>query len=716
LTELVTEVRRGAYFDSLVLMQLERALAGRPGVLAAGVVMGTAANRPLLVDAGLLTPEAEAAAPDDLVVVLKVDDRAAAESALAGLDAQLARRGGEAAGEGFRPRSLASAVRALPAARWVAVSVPGRWAAGVAREALALGRNDFLYSDNVPAADEADLKRRAAEAGLLVLGPDCGTAMVGGVGLGFANRVRRGAVGLVAASGTGLQAVACRLHALGAGVSHALGTGGRDLSERVGGATARQALDLLARDPRTRVIVLISKPPAPAVAERLLAAARATGKPVVVDLLGRPPEVRRDGDLHFARSLSDAAEIAAALAERPAGEEEEEEKELGGKQAGASLTGRATREPEGRSDSATAMPDPPTAPYPASGSGPGAVEDSGSAPRRRWLRGLFGGGTLALEAALALREAAQGLAANLALPGVEPLADPRTNRGHTIVDLGADELTVGRPHPMIDPRALAERLRAEAADPEVAVVLLDVVLGDGAHPDPAAELAPAIAAARAAGVPAAIVALVGTDLDPQGLDEQVERLQEAGARVFLDPDAAFAAAAAELAGETGSRTAARLRGDADLRVGQDRGAGHRQSSSSSTPGSSPSSGLPHAGPAAASPFRPAPPSALPSSSVAGRPTSDDEPVAEKGIAASLPSSFSSSDSSSGSAPGFPAPVPALPVPLDARAERPAGIDLGVEVFHASLLAQGAEALHVDWRPPAGGDERLAAILARLKGD
>jgi FdrA protein len=425
-----------------------------------------------------------------------------------------------------------------------------------------------------------------------------------------------------------------------------------------------------------------------------------------------------------------------------------QEKELGGKKVGASPTGRATREPEGRlgvggpgrqadganaemadsipgaapaggvgaeaegrSDSATAMPDPPTPPYPVSGSGSGEVEGSGSAPRRRWLRGLFGGGTLALEAALALRGAAPGLAANLALPGVEPLADPRTSRGHTIVDLGADELTVGRPHPMIDPRALAERLGAEAADPEVAVVLLDVVLGDGAHPDPAAELAPAIAAARAAGVPAVIVALVGTDLDPQGLDEQLERLEKAGARVFLDPDEAFAAAANGLSAVSALRAEAGLQ-NKDFRVEREPAAGHGPAPSGAEvdarQGSDPSFD--------ASASATGPSSTVPPADSAPAPAPAATAPATPAPSSTLPSSFSSSDSSSGSAPGFPAPVPALPVPHDALAERPAVIDLGVEVFHASLLAQGAEALHVDWRPPAGGDERLAAILARLKGD
>ncbi|MDH4135171.1 MAG: protein FdrA, partial [Anaerolineae bacterium] len=249
------EVRSGAYYDSVILMQLQRSLAALPGVLDAGVVMGTAANKDILAQSDLLTPEVQAAVADDLVIVVRAEDDAAARAALGQVDELLTRRRGGIE-QDYRPRSLESAVQMLPDAQWVLVSVPGRYAAGVARQALHLGKNVFLYSDNVSLDDETSLKQTAAGKGLLVMGPDCGTAIVNGVGLGFANRVRRGPIGLVAAAGTGLQQVSARIHQLGSGITHALGTGGRDLSQAVGAVTARQGLDLLSRDPETRVIVL----------------------------------------------------------------------------------------------------------------------------------------------------------------------------------------------------------------------------------------------------------------------------------------------------------------------------------------------------------------------------------------------------------------------------------------------------------------------------
>ena len=240
-------VRAGAYYDSVVLMQLQRGLIGLPGVLDAGVVMATQANRDLLAANNLL-PESITANPDDLLIVVKASDDHSATHAIAQVDELLSRRKSTAVSQDFRPRSLSAAVKQLPEANWVLISVPGRYAAGVAREALELGKHVFLYSDNVSLEDEISLKKTAYEKGLLVMGPDCGTAIINGTGLGFANRVRRGAIGVVGASGTGTQAVTTHIHNLGGGISQAIGTGGRDLKTEVGAITAHQALDLLARD------------------------------------------------------------------------------------------------------------------------------------------------------------------------------------------------------------------------------------------------------------------------------------------------------------------------------------------------------------------------------------------------------------------------------------------------------------------------------------
>jgi FdrA protein len=282
--------------------------------------------------------------------------------------------------------------------------------------------------------------------------------------------------------------VASRLHALGSGVSQAIGTGGRDLSVEVGGISALQALDLLARDPETKVIVLLAKPPAPAVAARLLGAARAAGKPVVVNFLGKNPPLWRLGNVRFAVSLAEAADLAAAAGSLEAAAEVEEE--------------------------------------------------SGVSRPTGFFRGLFAGGTLAYEIQLGLQIAFDPIYSNAPIGTSRTLDDPArsSGRGHAILDLGADEFTVGRLHPMIDPDLRLRRLRSEAADPNVGLILLDVVLGDGAHADPAGALSPeierAISGARESGrVLEIAVLVVGTDDDPQGMEEQIETLRRAGARI-----------------------------------------------------------------------------------------------------------------------------------------------------------------------------------------
>ena len=479
------EIRSGQYFDSAFLMQLQRSMAGLPGVQDAGVVMGTESNKEILAHIDLLPPEAKAAKPDDLVIVVRAQDETAAVAALGQVDELLTRKKSRIEQE-YRPQSVETASQMLPEAEWVLISVAGRYAAGVARNALRLGKHVFLFSDNVSVEDEIDLKQMAAEKGLLVMGPDCGTAIVRGIGLGFANKVRLGPIGVVAAAGTGLQQVSSRIHQLGCGMTYGIGTGGRDLTEKVGAVTFRQALEVLSRDVETKVILLVSKPPAPKVAEEVLQAARLAGKPVVVNFVGRMRGTRQLENLYFANSLDDAAALAVELANSGV-------------------------------ESATASD----------------LKLDRFAPGQRYLRGLFSGGTLAYEAQYILQDYLPQVLANAPLNKENKLPNSLVSQVHCIVDLGEDEFTVGRLHPMMDNEMRIRRLMEEANDPEVAVIMLDVVLGYGSHPDPASELAPAIAKATALaegnGRHLEVVAVVtGTDEDPQNLDSQIQQLKDVG--------------------------------------------------------------------------------------------------------------------------------------------------------------------------------------------
>ncbi len=468
----------GTYCDSVLLMRLQVALEKEPGVTTAAAVMATPANREILEQSALWSDEFAAHRPDDLLIVVRAEGEAAAAQALERADTLLRQRSA-ARGTGRRFHSLERALAEHPDASWVALSIPGAHAAAVARQALMADRHVFLYSDNVSLDDEISLKTLAGERGRLLLGPDCGSAILGGRGFGFANRVERGPVGLIGASGTGLQTVCCRLDDLGVGVSQMIGTGGRDLSAAVGGRTTRQALALLAQDPETEVIALVSKPPAAPVAAGILGAAAGIGKPVVAGFVGGGAS-QRLGQIELAGSLEETAVRAAHWV---------------GQKAGV---------------------------HPSRGSGV--------------LAGYFAGGTLALETALALARWLDPLHTNLGIGRAIDPAAPEPSQ-HRLIDLGDDAFTLGRPHPMIDDTYRLARLRQAADDPATGSLVVDVVLGDGAQADPTGELAPLLGQlgqratdrGRDLGIG---VLLVGSRDDPQDREAQRRRLAETGAQVF----------------------------------------------------------------------------------------------------------------------------------------------------------------------------------------
>jgi succinyl-CoA synthetase alpha subunit len=518
-------VRPDTYRDSVVLMRVAAELERLPGVARAALMMATPANRGLLAEAGLLDGDAVAAGPGDLVIAVAAADARVAGDALASAARLLDRVAAAPAStaETFTaPRTIAEAA-ALGGANLAMISTPGAYATAEALKALKRGLSVFLFSDNVPIEDEIELKRLAVGKRLLMMGPDCGTAIVDGIPLGFANAVRRGRIGLAGASGTGLQQVSCLVDRLGEGVSQVIGVGSRDLDERVGGLMMRGAIERLAADPATAVIVLVSKPPAAAVGRDVLDLARASGKPVVVSFVGAAPAPIEAAGAFPAATLADAARLAVALAR-----------------------GEPTAGP------------PPAVRHPLLA---GTLARPGRlAASQRHVRGLYSGGTLCQEAKLilAVRDAAP--AGHTVIDRNHTVIDRGhtvidrghtvIDRGHTVIDLGDDAFTVGRPHPMIDFRLRNEHIAAAAADPTTAVILLDVVLGYGAHPNPAGALLPAIdgARGRSGGRAVAFVASVcGTAGDPQNLARQEAALSAAG--VILAPSNAEAARlAARLAG------------------------------------------------------------------------------------------------------------------------------------------------------------------------
>jgi FdrA protein len=466
------------YADSVKLMGIARGLRDRDGVGGCEMGMGTAANLEALAARGV---EAQAG-PSDLIVAVDADSDEVAKQTLAQAEEELSSGGRDAAagatGGREPPRSLVSARRRLGDPNVALVSVAGEYATLEAHRALTAGMHVFLFSDHVSLEDELELKRRGEQLGLLVMGPGCGTAMLGGVGLGFANVVTPGPVGIVAAAGTGAQESACLLDAAGVGVSQIVGVGGRDLSASIGGIMFRQAIHMLAADDETETLLLVSKPPA---------------SEVVASLAGDLPEDKRvvaafvgwDG-AGAPFEIHDTLEAAACAA---AGIEPEELGEL-----------------------------------------EAAVDAARERSAGRHLLGLFSGGSLAHEAVTLLEPALGPLEGNV---GHGP--DAREG-GHAILDLGEEEYTQGRPHPMVDLDVRLGFLQEAANDEDVGCVLLDVVLGHGGHVDPASGLADAVAAAAKKAV--VLARVCGTNGDPQDAARQTRILREAGAIVATSNAAA----------------------------------------------------------------------------------------------------------------------------------------------------------------------------------
>ncbi|GEK88491.1 Succinyl-CoA synthetase, alpha subunit [Alkalibacterium putridalgicola] len=488
-------IEKNAYHDSVTLMSLSGKVLSQEGVVDAVVSMATQMNKELLDNIGLATEESQEATENDLIIAVKAENDEALENAMSFINEELTSKKSSKNNKGNTSVStFNAALNELPDANLAVISVPGEYAAREARQALNKGLNVMLFSDNVSIEDEKALKELGAEKNLLVMGPDCGTAMINNTGLCFANEVKQGGIGLVAASGTGLQEVAVQIDRMGYGLTHAIGTGGRDLSEQVGGIMMLEGLRRLEEDDNTKVITLISKPPAKAVQDKILEKVKDSAKPAVICFLdGDKNDVEAAG-ASFAPNLIEAA-----------------------KQSILQLDGSVTFNEGLSDDMASALTE----------------EVKGLADSQQYIKGLFCGGTMTAEALSVLRSSVENIKSNVAKKQEEKLEDTSVSDTHILLDMGDDEFTKGKPHPMIEPNLRNERILEEAKNPNTAVLLLDFELGYGSHEDPVGEsietLKEAKKEAEKAGRYLPIVAYIcGTSSDKQGLAEQERKLTDNG--------------------------------------------------------------------------------------------------------------------------------------------------------------------------------------------
>lgn len=491
-------IQKNSYQDSVALMSLSGKVNQLDGVVEAVVSMGTVMNKQLLGNVGMLTDEAADGTENDLILAVRAETEEALEQAFQLIEELLHSQKKKKKQGGSVVQTWGAAVETLPDANLAILSVPGEHAAREARKALAQNMNVMIFSDNVSLEEEKQLKELAKQKGLFVMGPDCGTAIINGVGLCFANKVRRGAIGLVAASGTGLQEVTVQIHNLGYGVSQAIGTGGRDLHEAIGGTMMIEGIRALQEDEATEVIVLISKPPQLAVQHTILQELTGSAKPVVICFLDGDPGAVQQAGITAAATLLDAARLAVGLLAHDV-------------QAPSNGQFQQLLEEADR-------------------------QKQRLQPEQSDIRGLFCGGTLTAEALSILRKEGLALRSNVAKRAEEKLPSVTRSSGHTLLDLGDDEFTLGKPHPMIEPSLRNARILQEAADPATAVLVLDFELGFGSHADPVGVSISAIREARRLaeeqGRYLPVVAYIcGTELDKQDKTAQTRMLAEAGVLV-----------------------------------------------------------------------------------------------------------------------------------------------------------------------------------------
>lgn len=494
---LSVKVRKNTYYDSVTLMLISKEVKKLEGVKEVLVGMGTDLNKELCQNLGLANDEINQLGPNDFFISVLSDANDIINELVTKVD-ELLNQKKDADGDDYIPPTFDSAVKFAPDSNFVIISLPGQYAYDEVKKALNNNMHVLLFSDNVKIEEEKELKELAKEKGLLMMGPDCGTAIINNIPLAFANVIKKGNIGIVGASGTGTQEVSVLIDKLGSGVSQVIGTGGRDLSKDIGGIMMIEGIKALAADANTKVIVLISKPPAAEIAEKVLAVAKETGKPFVVNFIGGKPEVIKQYGGIPGVNLEDTAYKAVALSKGEAvaegsvyGTDEAKLKEIAAKEVQKLQKGQ------------------------------------------KYLRGVYTGGTLCDEAMKLLANEIGGIYSNIPLDPQYKLANVFVSKEHTCVDLGDDEFTVGRAHPMIDPTMRQERLVKEADDAEVAVILMDFVLGYGANIDPAGEMVPYILKAKekykAMGKEVIFIGSVcGTENDPQNLKEQEEKLRETG--------------------------------------------------------------------------------------------------------------------------------------------------------------------------------------------
>ena len=479
-------VEKNRYVDSVTLMQVRAKAMKIAGAVIAEVQMATPANIDILKELEFEVPTD--AGSNDLVCGIRAENEEAAEKILKVIDGVLNHR--VESDENYT--SLDEINFAETGYNLAQISLPGEYAAKEAQKAMEYGCDVFIFSDNVSIEEERALKEYGHAHGKLVMGPDCGVGLSDGVCLGVGSIVKKGNVGIVGASGSGSQEVACVIEKCGYGVTEIIGTGGRDLAKEIGGITMMDGIRRLENDPETKVIVLVSKLADTQVMEEILAFADNMTKPVVAVFLGGNKKMYEGHRVIGVMNLEEAGLKAVELL---TGKKEH----LG--YSDAELEAIANREIEKLH------------------------------MNQKYFRGLFCGGTFTEESLIYFNQhnTENQLYTNLNNRYATQLEDAETSKGHTILDLGAENFTEKAPHPVFEPSLRVDRLKKELEDPDVAVVMIDFITGPAVAEDPFSDLAAVAREANSSDRHITFIgAVCGSEEDPQNVTEMSKLLRDSG--------------------------------------------------------------------------------------------------------------------------------------------------------------------------------------------
>jgi len=496
---IVNITKKNFFRDSVQMMQFSQQLKDEQGVIDAAIVMGTDLNKNTLKKMGLLTEDGISATENDTLITINCQDENSLNNAVQKAEQLLTSDITKSKNE-FN--DLSSALDAFDNANMASLSIPGQFVKEMATELIRKQLHLFVFSDHVPLEDEILLKNLALENNVLFMGPEAGTSILNGTVFGFGNRIRSGSVGIIGASGTGIQESSTMIDLFGEGISHAIGVGGRDLRNDIGGMMTMKTMEVFEDDPNTKAVLLVSKPVGDDVRNKIINKINNFSKKNYVLCLIGDNENREDSaKIKFSKSI----QISVLKILKYVNDDAYKKiKDVVRKQVDDSIKLAKSLSSDLNND-------------------------------QRFVRGFFAGGTLCYESKIILEQMIGKVYSNLSSDDEYSIKGNAASKENTLIDFGEEEFTSARPHPIIDPLLRKNRILEDADDPNVGVIIIDIICGINAAKNTMAfhaeTIKKAIENAKEKGRRLSVFAYIcGTEKDVS--ENELKLLTDSGAKLF----------------------------------------------------------------------------------------------------------------------------------------------------------------------------------------